>query len=204
MCPAANKSPRRRPTAGGGPAVDLYGHDLRWPCGLGRADDGRLEVAVIGGDNSLYSRWQVDPARSDLWANWAPLGGREIRAGVRWQRITRDSLSSSSSEGTGRCIEGLDQSEAAAANDRVRVAPRQRAGHLSHRDVVHVAFPDARRQVDREQARIVDARPARDRDVGHAGRVAFECVCVGVFRTINPAFRLGRRRKRDACGSAWR
>jgi hypothetical protein len=44
------------PNGGWGAVVDLYGHDLRWPCGMGRADDGRLEVAVIGGDNKLYSR----------------------------------------------------------------------------------------------------------------------------------------------------
>lgn len=70
------------PNGNWGSAVDLYGHDLRWPCGLGRADDGRLEVAVIGGDNHLYSRWQVDPERSDLWVNWTPLGGVDIRPGV--------------------------------------------------------------------------------------------------------------------------
>jgi hypothetical protein len=67
---------------GWNPAVDLYGHDLIWPCGLGRADDGRLEVAAIGGNHQFYSRWQVDPARGDVWANWTPLGGRDIRAGV--------------------------------------------------------------------------------------------------------------------------
>jgi hypothetical protein len=70
------------PNGGWGPAVELYGHDLLWPCGLARADDGRLEVAVIGGDHQLYSRWQVDPARTDLWANWTPLGGRDIQPGV--------------------------------------------------------------------------------------------------------------------------
>lgn len=70
------------PNGGWGSLVDLYGHDLRWPCGVGKADDGRLEVAVIGGDSKLYSRWQVDPVRSDLWTNWTLLGGRKIRPGV--------------------------------------------------------------------------------------------------------------------------
>lgn len=70
------------PNGAWGAAVDLYGHDLQWPCGLGRAADGRLEVAVIGGDQQLYSRWQVDPARSSLWVNWTPLGGTAIRPGV--------------------------------------------------------------------------------------------------------------------------
>jgi hypothetical protein len=70
------------PNGDWGPVVDMYGHDLRWPCGVGRADDGRLEVATIGGDNKLYSRWQVDPARSDLWSNWTPLGGKDIHPGV--------------------------------------------------------------------------------------------------------------------------
>lgn len=70
------------PNDGWGAAVDLYGHDLRWPCGLGRADDGRLEVAVIGSNRKLYNRWQVEADRSDLWVNWVPLGGRDIRAGV--------------------------------------------------------------------------------------------------------------------------
>jgi hypothetical protein len=70
------------PNGGWGAAVDLYGKALRWPCGLGRPDDGRLEVAVIGGDGQLYSRWQVDPTRPDLWVNWTPLGGHDIQAGV--------------------------------------------------------------------------------------------------------------------------
>ena len=70
------------PNGGWNASVDLYGHGLLWPCGLGRAGDGRLEVAVIGGDQQLYSRWQVDPSRSGLWANWTPLGGQAIRAGV--------------------------------------------------------------------------------------------------------------------------
>jgi len=70
------------PNGDWGAAVDLYGHNLRWPCALGRGDDGRLEVAVIGGDNRLYSRWQVDSSRPDLWANWVPLGGKDIQPGV--------------------------------------------------------------------------------------------------------------------------
>jgi len=70
------------PNGGWGAAVDLYGHNLSWPCALGRSDEGRLEVAVIGGDKKLYSRWQVDISRSDLWTNWTPLGGKDIHPGV--------------------------------------------------------------------------------------------------------------------------
>jgi hypothetical protein len=70
------------PNGDWGSVIDLYGHNLQWPCGLGRSDNGRLEVAVIGGDNKLYSRWNVDPSRSDLFVNWTSLGGKGIRPGV--------------------------------------------------------------------------------------------------------------------------
>jgi hypothetical protein len=65
-----------------GNPVDLYGHDLKWPCTVGRNPDSRVEVFVIAGDGKLYNRWQVDTSRPDIWSNWASLGGRDINAGI--------------------------------------------------------------------------------------------------------------------------
>jgi len=64
-----------------GPVVDFFGHDLVFPCCVAGTDQGRLEIAVTGGDKKLYSRWQPDPVRPSLWANWTPLGGRDLTAG---------------------------------------------------------------------------------------------------------------------------
>lgn len=68
-----------------GAFVDMGGHDLLWPCGVGRADSGTLELATIGGDKTLYSRWQVDASRSGLWVDWTSLGGVDIQPGVALQ-----------------------------------------------------------------------------------------------------------------------
>lgn len=70
------------PNGGWGAFVDMGGHSLQWPCGIGHTNSGRLEVAVIGGDKKLYSRWQVDNSRPDLWVNWTSLGGINIQPGV--------------------------------------------------------------------------------------------------------------------------
>jgi hypothetical protein len=70
------------PNGGWGAVIDLYGHDLDWPCGVGRTDSGRLELAVVGGNGQIYSRWQVDPFKPDFWVNWTSLGGVAIQPGV--------------------------------------------------------------------------------------------------------------------------
>jgi hypothetical protein len=80
------------PNGDWGAFVDMFGNDLRWPCGLGRTNSGRLEVAVIGGDKKLYSRWQVDPSRSELWVNWTLLGGINIQPGVALEVNHADQL----------------------------------------------------------------------------------------------------------------
>jgi hypothetical protein len=64
------------------PLVSLGGHDLRWPCTVGRNPDGRLEVFVIGGDQQIYNRWQTDPAKPDTWSDWVALGGRQLQTGI--------------------------------------------------------------------------------------------------------------------------
>jgi len=70
------------PNAGWASPVHLQGHDLLWPCAVGRNPDGRLEVLVIGGDRQVYHRWQTDPPAPDAWSDWGSLGGREIQAGI--------------------------------------------------------------------------------------------------------------------------
>lgn len=70
------------PNGGFSAMTDLGGHDLQWPCAVGRNPDGRLEVFVIGGNRQLYNRWQVDPTRPAVWSDWTNLGGSDIQPGV--------------------------------------------------------------------------------------------------------------------------
>jgi hypothetical protein len=70
------------PNGGWAAPAHLGGHDLRWPCAIGRNPDGRLEVFVIGGDLQVYNRWQTEPAGPDAWSDWVGLGGRQIHAGI--------------------------------------------------------------------------------------------------------------------------
>lgn len=70
------------PNGGWAAPIHLFGHNLRWPCALGINPDGRLEIFVIGGDNQLYNRWQVDPTQPDVWSDWVNLGGRDLHAGL--------------------------------------------------------------------------------------------------------------------------
>ncbi|MEP6749911.1 MAG: hypothetical protein ABJB86_19390 [Bacteroidota bacterium] len=69
------------PNGGWGPSTDFFGHDLQWPCAIGKGTDGRLEVSAIGADTKLYTRFQVDASRSGLWSNWTGLGGHQIQPG---------------------------------------------------------------------------------------------------------------------------
>jgi hypothetical protein len=61
--------------------VDLGGQDLRFPCAINFTADGRLEVAVVGGNQHLYMRWQIDISRPMLWAAWTNMGGHDLQAG---------------------------------------------------------------------------------------------------------------------------
>lgn len=49
-------------------------------CGLVAApnEDGRLEVFVLGHDNQIYHKYQMD---QETWSNWGSLGGKYIRGG---------------------------------------------------------------------------------------------------------------------------
>jgi hypothetical protein len=63
--------------------VHLAGHDLRWPCTVGRHADGGLDVFAIGGDGIVYHRQQPNVAQPDLWRDWAPIsGGQGTRPGM--------------------------------------------------------------------------------------------------------------------------
>merc|ERR1711988_1369237 len=49
-------------------------------CGLVASsnEDGRLEIFVLGHDNQIYHKYQMDGTE---WSNWGSLGGKYLRGG---------------------------------------------------------------------------------------------------------------------------
>jgi hypothetical protein len=56
-----------------GPVQDLWGSALKSGFSFFENADGRLEVLVVGGDGTLYNRWQQDPEDPERWVNWNTL-----------------------------------------------------------------------------------------------------------------------------------
>merc|ERR1712226_1161768 len=63
-------------------------------CGLVASsnEDGRLEIFVLGHDNQIYHKYQMDGTE---WSNWGSLGGKYLRAGPPSCRLPMVALSSS-------------------------------------------------------------------------------------------------------------
>ena len=58
--------------------MSLGGSGVQGDVAITRNTDGRLEVLVVGNDNSLWHKWQT-AAGSSTWTDWTSLGGIGIR-----------------------------------------------------------------------------------------------------------------------------